>query len=655
MLHKWCVNCEQGVRLNLCGIALEILRRGQYILKKLDFKNAVIKKALMVLYDVVAINLAYIFVMLIGGGQRNMDAIWQRSLPVTVIFIVLYHAFKIYSSMWEYAGIREVLNVALATVIGGVCGIAVDLIFSSFGGAASELKNGCFDASFYIFGTLVAIVFVAGMRVAYRLIRRYYREKSLEMDEKLDRVMIVGAGDMGMIIINELEVNNYARGKPVIAVDDNPLKVGKRIRGIPVKGTCNQIPELAKKYDINTIILCLPSVGSERQTEILRIAVKTGCRLKTSPSLLEMTDTSQSGRIRDVNITDLLSRPEVELNRDVCGYLKDQVVLVTGGGGSIGSELCRQVSKYHPKKIVVFDIYENGAYILKQQLDSYHNGDPEIDIRIGSVRDQARLREVFEEFRPSIVFHAAAHKHVPLMEDCPKEAVKNNVFGTFNVASIAIEYKVKRFVNISSDKAVNPANVMGATKRITEMIVQYFERKCKNSTIFAAVRFGNVLGSSGSVIPIFTEQIKNGGPVTVTHPEITRYFMTIPEAAQLVVQAGGLARGGEIFVLDMGDPVKIVTLAENLIMLSGYKPYTEIEIKFTGLRPGEKLYEELVLDEESDERQMTANNKIFVTKAVEMDDDLFEKELEKLNKADEKEIRKIIKEIVPNYKEAETD
>ncbi len=630
-----------------------ILRRGQYILKRLDFKNAVIKKALMVLYDIVAINFAYIFVMLIGGGQQNMDAVWQRALPVTLIFIVLYHAFKIYSSMWEYAGIREVWNVALATVIGGICGIAVDLIFSSFGGAASTLKNGCFDAYFYVFGTLVTIVFVAGMRVVYRLVRRYYREKSLEMDEKLDRVMIVGAGDMGMIIINELEVNNYARGKPIIAVDDNPLKVGKRIRGIPVKGTCDQIPELAKKYNINTIILCLPSVGNERQTEILRVAVKTGCRLKTSPSLLEMTDTSQGGRIRDVNITDLLSRPEVELNRDVCGYLKDQVVLVTGGGGSIGSELCRQVSKYHPKKIVVFDIYENGAYILKQQLDSYHNGSLEIDIRIGSVRDQTRLREVFEEFHPSIVFHAAAHKHVPLMEESPKEAVKNNVFGTFNVASIAVEYNVKRFVNISSDKAVNPANVMGATKRITEMIVQYFERKCKNSTIFAAVRFGNVLGSSGSVIPIFTEQIKNGGPVTVTHPEITRYFMTIPEAAQLVVQAGGLARGGEIFVLDMGDPVKIVTLAENLIMLSGYKPYTEIEIKFTGLRPGEKLYEELVLDEESDERQMTANNKIFVTKAVEMDDSLFEKELEKLSNADEKEIREVIKEIVPNYREAE--
>lgn len=624
-------------------------------MKKVDFRSAFIKSTLMMLYDIFAVNFAYIFVMLLGGGQQNMSAIWQRALPVTVIFIVLYHAFKIYSSMWEYAGIREVWNVAMATAIGGISGIAVDLILSSIGGAASELKNGCFDAYFYVFGTLVAIVLVAGMRVIYRLVRRYYRERSLKNEEKLDRVMIVGAGDMGMIIINELEVNNYARGKPIIAVDDNPLKVGKRIRGIPVKGTCDQIPELAKKYNINTIILCLPSVDSERQTEILRIAVKTGCKLKTSPSLLEMTDTSQGGRIRDVNITDLLSRPEVELNRDVCSYLKDQVVLVTGGGGSIGSELCRQVSKYHPKKIVVFDIYENSAYLLKQQLDAYHKGNPEIDIRIGSVRDQARLREIFDEFHPSIVFHAAAHKHVPLMEDSPKEAVKNNVFGTFNVASIAVEYNVKRFVNISSDKAVNPANVMGATKRITEMIVQYFERKCKNSTIFTAVRFGNVLGSSGSVIPIFTEQIKNGGPVMVTHPEITRYFMTIPEAAQLVVQAGGLAKGGEIFVLDMGEPVKIVTLAENLIMLSGYKPYTEIEIKFSGLRPGEKLYEELVLDEESSERKMTANNKIFVTKPVDMNDELFEKELEKLKKADENEVRGIIKEIVPNFKEAVID
>lgn len=621
-------------------------------MRKPDIRSAFLKSILMMLYDIFAINLSYILVMLMGNGQKNMDVIWQRAIPVTAVFIVLYYAFKIYSSMWEYAGLREVLNVAVATIIGGISGLAIDIIMSKFHLASSMLQNGCFDAFFYVFGTLVAMILVAGMRIGYRLVRRYYRESALKKNEKLNRVMIVGAGDMGMIIINELEVNNYARGKPIIAVDDNPLKVGKRIRGIPVKGTCDQIPELAKKYKIDTIILCLPSVGSDRQTEILRIAVKTGCKLKTSPSLLEMTDTSQGGRIRDVNITDLLSRPEIELNKDVCSYITDQVILVTGGGGSIGSEICRQVSKYHPKKIVVFDIYENNAYLLKQQLDAYHHGNPEIDIRIGSVRDQKRLREIFDEFHPSIVFHAAAHKHVPLMEDSPKEAVKNNVFGTFNVASIAVEYNVKRFVNISSDKAVNPANVMGATKRITEMIVQYFERKCQNSTIFAAVRFGNVLGSSGSVIPIFTEQIKNGGPVMVTHPDITRYFMTIPEAAQLVVQAGGLAKGGEIFVLDMGEPVKIVTLAENLIMLSGYKPYTDIEIRFSGLRLGEKLYEELVLDEESSERKMTANNKIFVTKPVEMDDKLFEKELENLKNATDKNVRSIIKTIVPNYKEA---
>lgn len=622
-------------------------------MKKVDLKSAFMKSLIMILYDIFAVNLSYFLVMIIGNGQNSTEAFLQRSIPVTAVFITLYYAFRVYSSMWQYAGLREVFNIVIATVIGGISSVAIDLIMSSLGFAANSLKNGCFDASFYLFGTLVAVLLVAGMRIGYRLVRRYYREGALKRDEKLDRVMIVGAGDMGMIIINELEVNNYSKGKPIIAVDDNPMKVGKRIRNIPVKGTCDQIPELAKKYNIDTIILCLPSVRNERQTEILRIAVKTGCKLKTSPSLLEMTDSTQGGRIRDVNITDLLSRPEVELNKDVCSYLGDQVVLVTGGGGSIGSEICRQVSRYHPKKIVIFDIYENSAYILKKQLDAYHRGNPEIDIRIGSVRDEKRLREIFDEFHPTVVFHAAAHKHVPLMEDSPVEAVKNNVFGTINVAKIAIEYGVKRFVNISSDKAVNPANVMGATKRITEMIVQYFERKCQNSTIFAAVRFGNVLGSNGSVIPIFTEQIKNGGPVTVTHPEITRYFMTIPEAAQLVVQAGGLARGGEIFVLDMGEPVKVITLAENLIMLSGYKPYTEIEIKFTGLRPGEKLYEELVLEEENSERKMTANNKIFVTKPVEMDDTLFEQEINNLRTADENNVRSILKTIVPNYIEPE--
>lgn len=622
-------------------------------MKKVDFKSAYVKSLLMTAYDIIAVNLSYALIMFLGNGRKSTDALLQRALPVTAIFIVLFYAFKIYQSMWEYAGTREIANVIIATVIGGISSVAIDLILSSFGLATSQFKNGCFDAPFYIYGTITAACLVAGMRIFYRILRRQMREGKLKRESGLDRVMIVGAGDMGMIIINELEVNNYSKGKPIIAVDDNPLKIGKRIRGIPVKGSCDQIPELAKRYNIDTIILCLPSVSNERQTEILRTAVKTGCKLKTSPSLLEMTDTSQGGRIRDVDITDLLLRPEVELNKDVCGYLENQVVLVTGGGGSIGSELCRQVSKYHPEKIVIFDIYENSAYLLKQQLDAYHKGTPRVDIRIGSVRDTKRVREIFEEFHPTVVFHAAAHKHVPLMEDSPVEAVKNNVFGTFNVASIAVEYKVKRFVNISSDKAVNPANVMGATKRITEMIVQYFSRKCNNSTMFAAVRFGNVLGSNGSVIPIFAEQIKNGGPVTVTHPDITRYFMTIPEAAQLVVQAGGLAQGGEIFVLDMGEPVKVLTLAENLIMLSGYKPYTEIEIKYTGLRPGEKLYEELVLEEENSERKRTANNKIFVTKPIEMDDGYFEEELELLKNADEASVRKILKKVVPNYVENE--
>ncbi|MGN1478956.1 MAG: UDP-N-acetylglucosamine 4,6-dehydratase family protein, partial [Acutalibacteraceae bacterium] len=314
-------------------------------------------------------------------------------------------------------------------------------------------------------------------------------------------------------------------------------------------------------------------------------------------------------------------------------------------------ELCRQISKYKPSKIIILDIYENNAFVLKNQLDRHYNGSTQAIIRIGSVRDEARLKEIFEEFHPDVVFHAAAHKHVPLMEDNPKEAVKNNVFGTYNLAKTAVEFNVERFVSISTDKAVNPTNVMGATKRVTEKIIQYFERKCNNSTKFAAVRFGNVLGSNGSVIPLFTEQIKNGGPVTVTDPEITRYFMTIPEAAQLVVQAGGMATGGEVFVLDMGEPVKILTLAENLIRLSGYRPYVDIGIEFTGLRPGEKLYEELALDSEMSSRKTTANNKIFVTTPVEMDDELFEKQLESLKNADSDQIRYILKSIVPNYRE----
>ena len=619
-------------------------------MKKFDWKNMLTKQILMIIYDIIVVNVSYLlteFLLEDAISAATLHLYNQRAVPVTLIFLILFFSFRIYSSMWEYAGIKELINIAMACGIGGLSTVAIDILIAKF----TINKLSCFSASFYIFGTLILAVLVGGMRLLYRIVRRRIRYLELKKQDKLDNVMIVGAGDMGMIIISELEANNYQKGKPVVAVDDNPVKAGKRLRGVPIKGTCDDIPKLAKEYDVHTIILCIPSADTDRQTEILRLAVETGCKLKTSPTLLEMEEGTKAGKIRDVNISDLLARPEVKLNPDVCRYIKDETVLVTGGGGSIGSELCRQVARYKPKKIIVLDIYENNAYMLKNQLDARLKGKPEVHIRIGSVRDEARLHEVFEEFHPTVVFHAAAHKHVPLMEDCPKEAVKNNIFGTYNVAKTAVEYKVKRFVSISTDKAVNPANVMGATKRVTEMVIQYFQRKCGGSTVFAAVRFGNVLGSSGSVIPIFTEQIKDGGPVTVTHPDITRYFMTIPEASQLVAQAGGLANGGEIFVLDMGEPVKILTLAENLIRLSGYKPYSEISIEFSGLRPGEKLYEELVLEEESNERRMTANNKIFVTKPLEMDDELFEKKLAELKAADAADIRRILKEVVPNFVE----
>lgn len=628
---------------------------------RINWKATVTKRVLMVVYDLVAVNLAYILAQLSINTVFNEASfdVWaaifaQRAIPVTIVFFMLLNAFKVYISMWEYAGIKELSNICSAVLIGGLSSVAIDLAMTEFDMAMSQIDRGCLSIYVYVLGTILAALFIGGMRFFYRVVRRMIRAKRFKIHHKIDKVMIVGAGDMAMIIISELGASNYAKGKPVVAVDDNPYKIGKRIRGVPVKGSCSDIPQLARKYDIDTIIMCMPSAGNERQTEIMRLAVETGCKLKTSPTINEMSEGVEVGRIRDVNISDLLARPEVKLDPEVCNYITGQTILVTGGGGSIGSELCRQISKYNPEQIVVFDIYENNAYMLKNQLDSINRGKPEVHIRIGSIRDEKRLAEVFEEFKPTVVFHAAAHKHVPLMEDSPKEAVKNNIFGTYNVAKTAIDFGVKRFVSISTDKAVNPANVMGATKRVTEMVVQYFQRKCGGSTMFAAVRFGNVLGSNGSVIPIFTEQIKDGGPVTVTHPDITRYFMTIPEASQLVAQAGGLATGGEIFVLDMGEPVKILSLAENLIRLSGYKPYSEIQIKFSGLRPGEKLYEELSLEEESNERRMTANNKIFVTKPLKMDDDLFEKKLDELKNAQESDIRRILKEIVPNYVEQQS-
>ena len=424
-----------------------------------------------------------------------------------------------------------------------------------------------------------------------------------------------------------------------------------RIRGVPVAGKIADIPQLVQKYDVNEIIYCIPTAAPERRKEIFEIAMSTGCTLKRVPNLDELGAEGKVNvdKIKRVDVLDLLSRPEIKLDPDVCKYVTGETVLVTGGGGSIGSELCRQIARYSPERIVIFDIYENNAFTLKNSLDRQYHGAPQVEIRIGSVRELRRLKEIFEEFHPSSVFHAAAHKHVPLMEDSPYEAVKNNILGTYNTAFCANEYGVKNFVLLSTDKAVNPTNVMGATKRVCEIGVQHFS-KISKGTKFAAVSFGNVLGSNGSVIPIFKEQLEQGGPITVTHPDITRYFMTIPEASQLVVQAGGLAKGGEIFVLDMGEPVKIVSLAENLIKLSGFEPYKDIEIQFTGLRPGEKLYEELSLEEELDERKKTGNDKIFVTKPLEIDDEQLEKDIKAIGDLQPEEVRAYLKRLVPNYR-----
>ncbi len=620
--------------------------------EKSAFFIIAVRRAGVALLDAIFINLTFIATSIIEFypaplGYDIIQALIGRSLYTTVIFIAVYAFFRLYNSLWEYAGLHEMIRCAGAGIVATLLCIAADFICDSF----DLLDAKTFSLSVYFMSMLVIIASTGCIRLAYRMIRRTRKARSAGSRRGAGRrVMIIGAGDMGQTILKELEAAAFSLGKPVVFVDDNPMKFNRSIEGVPIKGGCEKIPELAEKFNVDEIIYAIPSASPERKSEILKFAIGTGCSLKTSLSLQEITEKSVSEpTIRNVEITDLLARPEVTLNTDICSYLKNQTVLVTGGGGSIGSEICTQVARYAPEKIVIFDNYENNAFVLKNKLDRKYQGKVQFFIRIGSVQDPSRLDEVMTEFNPSVVFHAAAHKHVPLMEDSPCEAVKNNIFGTYNTAKAAIEHNVSKFVILSTDKAVNPTNVMGATKRVTELIIQYFERQ-NTGTHFAAVRFGNVLGSNGSVIPIFKEQIALGGPVTVTHKDITRYFMTIPEAAQLVVQAGGMAKGGEIFVLDMGDPVSITSLAEKLITLSGYKPYEEIKIEFTGLRPGEKLYEELTLAEEETEMQLTANDKIFVLPPVDFSSEKLEEGLEKLKAADKTNVRELILELVPNFR-----
>ncbi len=543
---------------------------------------------------------------------KEQNVLYQSTLLVFSILVGMYLC-GVYHNMWRYAAVRDFSKCISGFFVG----------VTMFYMLAILLGVDRVDI-FIALSSLLIMCMIVAMRVAYSML--YIRAKNSSEDGRIN-TMIVGAGTTGNEIISEMNVsaNGY---KAVIAVDDDLSKLGKKIQNVKVAGTTNDIPELAEKYRIKTIMIAIPSMTKSEKRRILNICSETVCKVKILPYLHElMMNADMLQQTKDVDIEDLLGRDSITLDDEkVSALVKDKVCMVTGGGGSIGSELCRQLASYQPQKLVVVDIYENNAYDIQQELIQKY---PELnlDVRIASVRDYDKMKSLFEELNPELVYHAAAHKHVPLMETSPEEAIKNNVAGTFNVASLANFYQVKKFVLVSTDKAVNPTNVMGATKRCCEMIVQYFAQK-STYTEFAAVRFGNVLGSNGSVIPLFERQIASGGPITVTHPEIIRYFMTIPEAVSLILQAGTIARGGEIFVLDMGEPVKILSLAENLIKLHGLRPNVDIKIEFTGLRPGEKLFEELLMAEEG--LRETANSKIFIGQQVQIDEQSFVSDIENI-------------------------
>ncbi len=625
-------------------------------------KTRITKKNMMLLLvDFAVINIIYLAMVYIHWNFvmdfQLITRLLFRVPYVTFFYLILYSFFRIYKTAWRYAGLYEILKYGASTILSTCFVWTADYLLMKLNqyfiaqGSIKSLYFNVLPVSIYIDSTLLILFACLTIRLSYRSFKLFYTERARHVHPTNDKqILIIGAGEAGTSLLKDFQQTSYRFGNPAAIIDDNKTKTGLSMSGTPVAGTCADMEAVCRKYSIDEIIFCIPSLDDERRREILNKAVKTGIPVKIAPDISAINTDVTYKEIRNVDILDLLSRPEIKLNPDVCKYVTDKTVLVTGGGGSIGSELCRQIARYNPEKIVIFDIYENNAYALKNSLDLKYYGNPQIEIRIGSVREIERLREIFEEFHPSSVFHAAAHKHVPLMEDSPYEAIKNNILGTYNTALCANDFGVDNFVLLSTDKAVNPTNVMGATKRCCELIIQHFS-KVSTHTKFAAVRFGNVLGSNGSVIPLFKEQLKKGGPLTVTHPEITRYFMTIPEAAQLVVQAGGLAKGGEIFVLDMGEPVKIVSLAEKLIRLSGFEPYVDIDIQFTGLRPGEKLYEELILPNEKDGMHKTENNKIFITAPTDFNDDDLLRHINSITSLKPEDARRFLKELVPNYKE----
>ena len=646
---------------------------------KLHIEQWHIIAGFLVLYDIVAVNFSYLAALWIRHDgefslipSEYLDA-YTRFVPIySVACIIMFWAMRMYHSVWKYASFNDMVKTALGSGVSSVVHAFLITVFFCR-----------MPISYYLWGACLQLLILVFARFIYRfMLLEVNRIKDVQEKRIISRVMIIGAGNAGQQILRSIEKDINHTDKVVCLIDDDSNKQGRYIEGIPVAGGRNDILYNVDKYHVNKILIAIPSASKEDIREIINICSETSCELKNLPSIFQNINTNITvGNMADVSVEDLLGRdPIVADMTEVYGQLKGKTILVTGGGGSIGSELCRQVARQDPARLIIFDIYENNAYAIEQELKSTCPDLP-LTVLIGSVRDSRRLDDVFRTYRPDIVYHAAAHKHVPLMEDSPCEAIKNNVIGTYKTAYAAMVYNCKRFVLISTDKAVNPTNIMGASKHLCEMIVNVFDRRIKENkcdeiarifthledkelaekythcmkerpeTEFVAVRFGNVLGSNGSVVPIFKKQIAEGGPVKVTHPDIIRFFMTIPEAVSLVLTAGAYARGGEIFVLDMGSPVKIDTLARNLIRLSGLKPDVDIKIEYTGLRPGEKLYEEILKDEEG--LKKTPNDLIFIGNPIPFDSDVFQKQLTSLMYAayeNSDDIVSMVKEMVPTFR-----
>lgn len=617
--------------------------------------------AILILVDAITVNLAFIAAFLlrfdfdISKTEFGLffPVFGNSIVPITLICIGAFAIMGIYTSMWRYAGIEEIIKIGMAAILSNL------LVLGYITMTVQTIPR-----SIYIISTMVMAVGVSFTRITYRVIRGYRNTGAVNFSHRegmrsffnrdIRKIMVVGAGDAGATMIKEIKHHPEHNKKVAVLIDDDKSKHGQKIAGVKVVGGQDKIYFYAKKYGIDEIIIAIPSASRKDIQKIVTQCNKTKCKLKILPSLIDIISEKVTvSKLRDVDIEDLLGRDPVNLNiREISGYLEGKIVLVTGGGGSIGSELCRQIAKYKPRRLIAIDIYENSIFELGNEMNQKF---PFLEFKsvIGSIRNRERMDSVIGHYKPHVIFHAAAHKHVPLMESNPCEALLNNVLGTKNLMEVSEKHAVQKFVMISTDKAVNPTNIMGATKRLAEMLIQ--ERNGKSVTNFVAVRFGNVLGSNGSVIPIFRKQIEEGGPVTVTHKDITRYFMTIPEAVQLVIQTGAIAKGGEIFVLDMGEPVKIIDLAENIIRLSGFTPYEDIDIKITGLRPGEKLFEELLLAEEGVEK--TGYEKIHVGHPIEVGDKLkkiieenkLEETINEICLLEDEDVKKWLKEIVPNY------